>query len=129
MNDKQVAHGLGWFSVGLGLAELLCPRKVAHSIGVNGNSRLIQALGAREIVGGLGILSGKKQAGWLWSRVAGDFIDIALLGISLGGRSSRTRLAAATAAVLGVTAVDVFCTARQTGRRSHWLPQRKPGQK
>lgn len=135
MNDKLLARGLGYFSIGLGLAELLLPRAVSHRIGVRrAPNTLIQALGAREVLSGLGILAGRKQPVWLWSRVLGDAMDLALLGAAFSGRrNSRARLATATAAVLGVTALDVFCSAKESRNgRNDGLPGRpgrKPGQK
>ena len=35
---ERVARGLGWFSIGLGLAELLAPRVVARLCGGDGTS-------------------------------------------------------------------------------------------
>jgi uncharacterized membrane protein len=125
MNEKQLARALGLFSIGIGVAELVLPRTLGHAIGIKRVHRgALQALGAREIASGLGILSGRKPAGWLWSRVAGDILDLSLLGAAFAGRrNSRARLAAATAAVLGVTALDVFCGAKETRHSS------RPGQK
>jgi uncharacterized membrane protein len=46
----------------------------------------------------------------MWARVAGDVLDLATLSTALNSQGSdRTRVVAATAAVLGVTALDVFC--------------------
>jgi uncharacterized membrane protein len=110
----RLTRALGWFSVGLGIAELAAPRRLSRVLGVEGNPTLVRSLGAREIASGVGILtSGSRPAGWMWSRVAGDAMDLALLGASL--RSERTRpgrVAAAAAAVAGVTALDVMCGAR-----------------
>lgn len=111
--DERLANGLGWFSIGLGLAEVIAPGKVAELIGVNDDDRtrtLLRAYGAREIAAGIGILSQPRPAGWVWGRVAGDVLDLATLAAALQSDSTnRTRLAAATAAVLGVTALDVLC--------------------
>jgi uncharacterized membrane protein len=118
-----LARALGWFSLGLGLAELAAPRGVSRLIGVRKGARvLLQALGAREIASGLGILAGGRGPGWVWSRVAGDVVDLALLGVALGDkRSTRGRVAAATAAVAGVTALDVVAAQRLA--RSNGVPQ------
>lgn len=109
----RLAAGLGWFSIGLGLAEVLAPDKVAELIGVNKGDRtraVLRAYGLREITAGAGILSQSQSAGWLWARVAGDILDLASLGKALASdNADRTRLATATAAVLGVTALDVLC--------------------
>ena len=62
----------------------------------------MRLLGAREIASGFGILTQTKPAPWLWTRVGGDAMDLALLKSShlLRGRTDN-RVAAATAAVAG----------------------------
>jgi len=114
-----LAQALGWFSLGRGLAELTAPRRLSRLIGVrNGAKLLLQALGAREIASGVGILTGRRTPRWVRSRVAGDLVDLALLGAALGDRrSTRSRVAAATAAVAGVTALDVVAARRLASRR------------
>jgi uncharacterized membrane protein len=55
----------------------------------------------------------------LWGRVAGDVLDLASLGSALSSSDSdQTRVSFATAAVLGVTALDVYC-AQQLSRASN----------
>lgn len=113
MNTTQLSRGLGWFSIGLGVAELLAPRHVAELIGVEDNhDTLIRGLGAREIAAGVSLLAQPQETGWLWSRVAGDVMDLSLLGVALASpRNHRRRLMGATAAFAAVTAVDVMATA------------------
>lgn len=113
MNDQQLARGLGWFSIGLGLAELLAPRKLGEAIGISDNEKTFQLMGLREIASGVGILSAQQPTGWVWSRVAGDAIDLSLLGSALSSeRHDRKRVTAAIAAVAGVTVLDILCGIR-----------------
>ena len=115
LNDEKIARGLGWFSIGLGLAEIAAPRSLAKLIGVRGDhSGLFRMLGAREVTSGVGILAGRRpNANWLWSRVGGDAIDLALLGAAFKlKRSNRNKLALATAAVAGVAALDAIFSRR-----------------
>ena len=117
--SEPLASALGWFSVALGLAEVASPRGVARLIGIERPTRaqaaVLRAFGVREMAAGFGILARPRPAGWLWSRVAGDAIDLAFLGSSFGARGNRRdRLTAATAAVLGVTALDVLAGRRET---------------
>ncbi|MDP9367929.1 MAG: SRPBCC family protein [Chloroflexota bacterium] len=118
---QRLARALGWFSHGLGLAQLIAPSDVARLIGIkddDDNRALLRAIGVREIVPGLGILVRPRPVGWLWARLAGDAMDLALLGSALTSKNvRRDRVAAATAAVVGVTALDVFCATRlRSGR-------------
>ena len=110
-SDPRLAKALGWFSVGLGLAEIAAPRRVARLIGVPDDpdrEAILRACGVRELASGLGILARPDRPGWLWSRVGGDAIDLALLGSAMREPDAhRGRLGLATAAVLGVTALDL----------------------
>jgi len=110
--------GLGLFSVGLGLAELLATRGVQALIGIpntRGSRLVLRALGVRELLSGVGLLARPSSAGWLWSRVAGDAMDLALLGDGFTmRRSQRGRLMTATALVAGVTALDAWSAASRT---------------
>lgn len=116
---ESLALGLGWFSIGLGLAELFAPRSVARAIGMpNASDGVLQTLGAREIANGVAILSQPDNPMWLWSRVGGDGVDLAYLSSGLQDDSVDTgKLGIAMAAVLGVTALDAICAA-QLGSRS-----------
>jgi len=111
----NLARSLGYFSIGLGLAELLAPRFMENLTGVR-QPGLIQVYGVREIVCGLGILSSAQPAGWLWARVAGDILDLATLAAPMAqGGEAATRAGAAGAAVAGVTLMDVACATGLTG--------------
>jgi uncharacterized membrane protein len=113
---ERWALGLGWFSIGLGLAELLAPRALARLAGIPTRLReraTLRTLGAREVVTGLGLLLRRTPTGWMWGRVAGDLIDLGVLGRSIVSRKSdRSRVAGAIAAVAGVTLLDVFTATR-----------------
>ena len=111
MNQQSLARNLAVFSLGLGLAGLLAPRKVARLIGVSEeHERLLQAMGLREIASGLGIMQGKPSH-FLWGRVAGDAMDLALLAAARRSpRSDPHRIGIAMVAVAGVTALDLVAS-------------------
>jgi uncharacterized membrane protein len=107
---ERLAKGLGWFSIALGLAEVVVPRALARFIGVRPQPVLLPALGLREITSGIGILAQERPVGWVWSRVAGDAMDLALLGAARMDRPcEEERVDMAAAAVAGVTALDLIC--------------------
>jgi uncharacterized membrane protein len=110
-NAKRLARGLGWFSVGLGLTELLAPRAIAKISGVsNERTSLIRLYGIRELASGIAIFSQQKPTEALWSRVAGDALDLTSLGVAFTSpNAKRGRVAFATANVLAVTALDLVC--------------------
>jgi len=108
---KRLANGLGWFSIGLGLAELLAPRAIANISGVsNKHTGLIRLYGLREIGAGITIFAQKKPTEGVWSRVVGDALDLTSLGIAATNPEAKLgRVAFATANVLAVTALDLMC--------------------
>jgi uncharacterized membrane protein len=120
-NGVGLSRGLGWLSLGLGLAEIAAPRVLARAIGVDPRGRApaaIRVLGARELATGLGILARPRQPLPLWARVAGDAIDLAFLAWSLGARRTHTqRLVGAIASVAGVAALDILASRRVTRSR------------
>ena len=65
-----LARGLGWFSIGLGLAEMLAPRMLTEQMGMKGKEGLLRFYGAREMAAGIGILMSDNPgprgsgAGW-----------------------------------------------------------------
>jgi uncharacterized membrane protein len=79
----------------------------------------LRALGVREIASGVGLLAQPQRPMWLWTRLAGDAMDLTLLGMAFGThRSHRGRLATATGAVGLVTALDLICI-RRTSQLAH----------
>jgi uncharacterized membrane protein len=110
METQQLARGLGWFSIGLGAAELFAPKQLGQLIGVNNHKTLIRMMGVREIAAGIGVLAEDRPTNSMTARVSGDALDLALLGAGLvSSNSNKGRVIAATAAVAGVTALDILC--------------------
>ncbi len=116
----RAALGLGLFGIGLGLLELLVPRRFNRSIGVadhRSSTRVTRALGLREIANSLALLGRRRPAPWLWARVGGDLVDLALLVGATRHRKARVgRIAGAIGAVVGATMVDAFVASRARGR-------------
>ncbi len=117
MNEERVAHALGWFSIGLGLTEVVAGRALGRSLGMQGRTGLLRAFGLREIAAGVGILSQARPTGWMWARVAGDALDLAALGSAYTeDNPERENLGVAIGAVAGITAVDIWCAWRLSTR-------------
>jgi hypothetical protein len=113
----RLARALGWFSIGLGLAELLAPRQITRTLGMEGREALIRSFGAREIGAGVITLSTEKDVG-LWSRVAGDGLDLASLATGLrGDNPKRGAVGVALAMVAGITVLDILAARALTARR------------
>ena len=111
-----LARALGWFSLGLAAPPLVAPGAFTDALAVGSGPRqhmLARAVGGRELAAGLLLLTGARRTG-LWSRVAGDAIDLGLLARALRDHDGRglPRTVAATAAVGVITAVDGYAALR-----------------
>ena len=109
MNELQLSRALGYFSLGLGLVELVAARPLARTIGARGTRPLVRGFGLRELGTGLAILGNPDRAAGLWARVGGDVLDLATLGAVAADPWNRRRGNAlfAFAAVAGITLVDI----------------------
>lgn len=106
-NTDRLARNLGWFSIGLGIAELFAARRISRTLGMEDSESLIRAFGAREIASGVLTLSLEKKAG-LYSRLAGDALDLAVLSTAVNDDNPKKGNAAiALAMVAGVTLLDL----------------------
>lgn len=120
-----LAKGLGWFSLGLGLTELLAPRRITGALGLEGKEALVRVYGAREVASGILSLSVDKNLG-LWSRVAGDGLDIATVLTALRpDNPKRGNAAVALALLVGITAVDLMDAQASTARHSRAVGRKR----
>jgi len=104
-----LVRGIGLFSLGLGVAEIVAPGKIAKTFGLEGKENLLRAFGAREIASGIGTLSSDPQPA-LWSRVAGDVLDMATLAVGTKSQNQDAKRNAmlGIGAVAGIAALDAF---------------------
>jgi hypothetical protein len=110
----RASRVLGWVSFAIGAAELLAPKQVARAVGMpEERTGLLRAYGAREVVAGVGAHSVYPVPA-LWSRVAGDLLDLGTLAVAArrpeGGRNAGAWIA--MAAVLGITVIDAVVASR-----------------
>jgi peptide-methionine (R)-S-oxide reductase len=86
VNERQIAWGLGLGRVGIGLAILAAPERVARGwVGDDGGRTsvrvMIRGLGGRDLALGAGLVAalrtGDPVGRWLWAGVAADGADMA----------------------------------------------------
>lgn len=106
MKTRKIANGLGWFSIALGVTELVAARSLSRALGLS--PTLIRVFGVREILAGVGILTRVKKGPGVWARIGGDALDVLALGNAMRSSSTRTNAAIATALVAPVVALDIF---------------------
>ena len=113
----RFGRALGWFSIGLGLTELLAAPKLTKALGAEGNENIVRAMGARELVHGVLCLSVNNDYGAM-TRVTGDMVDLAgLAAIYRDDNPKKGNVGMAIAAVLGCTIADLY--AAQSIRNLH----------
>lgn len=113
--SDRLARNLGWFSIGLGLVELIAPGKLTQAFGLEGKENLVRAYGAREVGAGVWALSDTPGPA-IWSRVAGDLLDLGTLAVGFrdGDGDQRRNAGIAIAAVVGITLLDLFTASSVT---------------
>ena len=122
--EDRIGKALGWFSIGLGLTELIMAPQLARTLGMRGQEALLRAFGAREIAAGVVTLSVDKTLG-LWSRVAGDGLDAAVLANAMrNGNPKRGNAGFALAMVLGIGAIDCIGAKALAARHARRGPPR-----
>lgn len=120
MREQRLGIALGWFSIGLGVASLVAPRFMARAAGMPPWPNVLRAVGMRELVCGAGLIKRPGNQLWRWSRVAGDAMDLAIVGLAAAHPYADRRRLASTALVLGtVGALDL-----RAGNPPRWSPSR-----
>lgn len=120
MNEMKVARGLGVFSIGLGLTEVVAGEALGRWLGMEDKTWLIRAFGVREVATGVGVLADHRPRAGVWARVAGDVMDLAALGSAYHeDNPNRRNVAVAIAAVAGITMLDYWCAKRLQSGRPH----------
>ncbi len=113
----RFGRALGWFSLGLGLTELLAAPRLTKALGVEGRENFVRAMGARELVHGVLCLSVNNDFG-AWTRVAGDVADLAaLVAAYRDNNPKKGNVGLAMAAIIGCTIADL--AAAQSIRSLH----------
>jgi len=113
----RFGRALGWFSIGLGLTELLAAPRLTKALGAEGREGFVRAMGARELVHGVLCLSVNNDYG-AWTRVAGDMVDLAgLAAIYRDDNPKKGNVGMAIAAIIGCTVADL--AAAQSIRSLH----------
>jgi hypothetical protein len=86
---------------------------LGRSLGLDGQEWIVRVYGGREILNGILILASKDPTPWVWLRVVGDALDIGTVAWGYTrDPSDMTGIVIALIALLGVTALDVYCASK-----------------
>lgn len=119
MDYKKLSVGLGVFSLALGAAEIIASRRIARTLDAEDQHKLVKGFGAREIVAGLGILAQPAAATGIWSRVAGDAMDLGALALAIRNAPRNKAVWGSLAFVVGATVLDALVAVglgKETGK-------------
>ncbi|MGG5889004.1 hypothetical protein ACLF3G_17845 [Falsiroseomonas sp. HC035] len=117
-NADRLARALGWFSIGLGITQMLAPRRLTRALGMRGQENLVRAMGAREVASGVLSLSVDRGLG-MRARLAGDAVDAAVLLAAVRGAGlKRDNVALALAMVGGIALLDFVAMQALEARHS-----------
>lgn len=114
--EPTLSFALGQNAMGLGFWGTFFPNSVNRFLGMNAHPEVVRAaFGMREFATAFALTSDPTNRTALWSRVAGDMFDIAVLS-SLSRRDNprRNNARIALGVVLAVTAADAFAAWRMT---------------
>ena len=121
--DVQLSKALGAVSLLLGAAEVFAAPQIARMFGLPVPPAVIRAFGLREMASGFTVLAHPDDARPVGLRIAGDAMDLAVLGGALLAPGNRRRPATlfALAAVVGITLLDFGAAAALTRRSTKAL--------
>jgi len=119
MDYKKFGFGLGLFSIAVGAARILAPRKITRALEAEGHEGLVRGFGAREVLAGINLLAAPAVSTNVWNRVAGDAMDLGALGLAARNAPRNKAVWGALAFVVGTTILDALTARgldRQTGK-------------
>jgi len=79
VNENKLARGIGWLSIGVGLALVAAPTPTTRGFGMGERPTLGRFLGVRDLILGAGLLRSENLAPWLHARAISDAADVVLL--------------------------------------------------
>jgi len=122
----RLADALGWGSSVLGAPMTLAPRRFLRAIGVQDDAKAVRwtlFVGVREHLATLNIVANRQRRIGMWSRVAGDTMDLALLAAAhRHKREDAARLAGATCVVGALLALDLYTAVQLTRADGSLVP-------
>jgi hypothetical protein len=125
MRVRQVAQALGWVSLALGAMEVLAPKTVGRSVGLD-KPNTVRAFGLREIASGAMILARPRTSAGVWTRVGGDVLDLGALAMARPTGRQRWLHRAMLGAVATALAADAW-TGMKLRREEQQLQRRLAG--
>ncbi len=111
--SQELALGVGWISLGIGLALTLAARRSAAFLGWEDREGLARLIGASDLIVGMGLLLDRRRSRWMLARA---FLNVVLAGsyvwVLAGGTDRRKRAAGGLVMMTVLTVVDYSLSRR-----------------
>lgn len=114
--SPTLSMNLGLGAIGLGVWGFFFPKHVARTLGIRAPAPVVQGLfGLRELWTGFTLAGDPTKSEMLWTRVAGDVFDLAVLRMLDNRRNPKRGVArAALGFVLAAAALDLLAAIRMS---------------
>ena len=111
-----LSGALGQNAIGLGVWGTFFPKSVNRFLGMDAHPAVIQtACGLREFYTGFSLVGDPTRTDVLWTRVAGDVFDLAVLSrLNRADNPKRGNVRIALGVVAAVTALDLLAAVRMS---------------
>ncbi len=110
--NQRLPTGVGWVSLGLGVAMTLDPRRSADILGWADRERLTRLVGAADVILGTGLLLGRR-ARWMLARaLLNAAIGLVYARVLAEGRPWRGRAGAGAGLTIVLTLFDYSLSRR-----------------
>jgi hypothetical protein len=110
---EGLASGVGWVSLGMGLALTLTPRRSAGFLEWGEREGLSRVIGASDLVVGTGLLVDRARARWMLARVLlNAVLALVYAGILKGGTPRPGRAGGWLGLMTALTAFDYALSRR-----------------
>lgn len=111
-----LSGALGQNAIGLGVWGTFFPKSVNRFLGMDAHPSVIQAaFGLREFYTGFSLVGDPTRTDVLWTRVAGDVFDLAVLSrLNRADNPKRGNVRLALGVVAAVTALDLIAAVRMS---------------
>jgi uncharacterized membrane protein len=113
--------GAGMVILGLGIAQLVAPRRVSHSTGIHAHPGVVRASGALSLASAFNIFNRGKPAPLGLARLACVALELTLLSRSVSHAAShgrRSRLALTGAGIATAAMLDMSAAIKQGARQT-----------
>lgn len=113
MDEYTIAKGVGLGSLAFGVGMLAAPARAARLFGMGDRRSIVLYLAVRDLIIGLGLVSGRAPRAWVRARAVADTSDTAMLAVGLvSGAFDRRRAALGVALATGFSALGFWLVGR-----------------